>query len=218
MNFFRFTKGSILSFSLAMCYCVGILLLFTLFQPLIDVSLSAKQHFNYILNHKIGLQFWYLVIYVVFGLILIPFTLIIKNVFNNTKESQLVTVFGYIWAAFVLASGFIFIVSLEKINTLPISEASKLNIWYTIELMQEALGGGTELIGGVWVLIIGVLGIKKGKFNRFFNSLTIVLGVVGVLSIFPFLMNLGGVFGLLQIVWFVILGFILRKRSTIKQV
>lgn len=213
MNFFRFTTGSILSFSLAMCYCVGILLLFTLFQPLIDVSLSAKQHFNYILNHKIGLQLWYLVIYVVFGLVLIPLALIIKNVFNNSKESQLVTVFGYIWAAFVLASGFIFIVSLEKINTLPINETSKLSIWYTIELVQEALGGGTELIGGIWVLVIGVLGFREDKFNRFFNSLSIVLGIVGVLSILPFLMNLGGVFGMLQIIWFVILGFKFSKPS-----
>lgn len=211
MKLFKITKESILLFALAACYLTGIILLFSFFKPLINDSLSAKEHYRYLITNKISLQFWYLVIYVVFGILLIPLTNLLKHQFKKSLGKEIIAIFGYIWAAFVLASGFIFIVCIENISKLPLDEINKINIWYTVELIQNALGGGTELLGGIWVFVIGLTSIQQQKFSKFLNYFSLVLGFIGIVSIVPNLMNIGGVFGILQIVWFIILGFTFCK-------
>lgn len=83
----------------------------------------------------------------------------------------MIAVFGYIWAAFVLASGFIFIIGIQKVNTLLLSLESQLSIWITIEIVQDAFGGGIELLGGIWVLCIGINGFREDTFNSFLMDL-----------------------------------------------
>lgn len=208
----KISKGSVIAFLLAICYIIGFVCMFMFFKPLTNSFLPAKEKFNYILENKHQLTLWYFVIYVLFGIFLIPLVFIIKNYFNNTKWSKLTSIFGYIWAAFVIASGFIFIIGIEKVSAIQVVDEQKLTIWNTISILQEALGGGIELIGGFWVMLIGINGFIDKKGGLFFNVFSLLLGLIGVVTIIPFLFNLGGVFGLLQIIWFIVLGFKLQKN------
>jgi hypothetical protein len=213
----KISKGFAVSILLCLCYIIGFLCLFLFFEPLTKETLTTAEHFNYILENKTNLQIWYLCIYILFGLFLIPLTLIVKDFLRDQKLGDLTAVFGFIWAAFVLASGFIFIVGVEKITHIKMNYDNKIIIWKTIEILQDALGGGIELIGGIWVFLIGVSGCLKKKFNPFFNVFSILLGVLGMVTVLPFLLHLGSVFGLFQIIWFLLLGFFLRVESCRKQ-
>lgn len=204
-----------ISLTLALLYIIGFVCLFTFFSPLADSTILPQERLDYLLSNKFYLQIWYMVIYVLFGLLLIPLTSIIKNIFNN-KLANATAIFGYIWAAFVLASGFIFIIGIEKISTLNISNDSLLSVWLPLSILQDAFGGGIELIGGVWVLLIGINGFRCKKFNTFFNSLSLILGVVGIITVLPFFFILGGVFGMLQIVWFIALSVIFYSNKNEK--
>lgn len=204
-----------ISMVLASFYIIGFVCLFTFFSPLANSTILPQERLDYLLSNKLYLQIWYMVIYVLFGLLLIPLTSIIKNIFNN-KLANTTAIFGYVWAAFVLASGFVFIIGIEKISTLNINSDTLLSIWLPLTILQEAFGGGIELVGGVWVFLIGINGLRCKKFNTFFNGFCLILGVVGIITVLPLFFDLGGAFGMLQIVWFLALSLIFYSSKNEK--
>jgi hypothetical protein len=82
------------------------------------------------------------------------------------------------------------------------------------------LGGGNEIIGGVWVLLIGWAALRTGGLPRALNYLGIVAGVSGILTVIPVLEVLGAVevlgliFGLGFIVWFIWVGIVMLRSSS----
>jgi hypothetical protein len=79
----------------------------------------------------------------------------------------------------------------------------------------EGLGGGVELVGGLWVLLISWAALRTGELGRVLNYLGVVVGVAGILTIVPALAEVGAmVFGLGQIVWFVWLGIVMLRSSS----
>lgn len=208
-----FSIGFVLSITMALLYIVGFVCLFVLFTPLTDNDLTQNEHFNYVVVKKTYLQVWYLFIYILFGILLIPLTVIINNFFSDNKMNKITAIFGYVWSAFVLASGFIFIIGIENISSIHMTENNKLIIWKTLEILQEALGGGIELIGGIWVFLIGLNAYLNKKFSAIFNVFSMFLGCIGIITVIPGLFGFGGVFGLLQIIWFITLGFLFHKEN-----
>jgi hypothetical protein len=78
----------------------------------------------------------------------------------------------------------------------------------------EGLGGGNEIVGGIWTLLVSLAALRAGLLHRALNYLGVVVGVAGILSAVPALGEVGGgVFGLTQIVWFVGLGILLLRNS-----
>jgi len=68
------------------------------------------------------------------------------------------------------------------------------------------LGGGNEIVGGLWVLLLSIAGLKGSHFSRALNYLGIFIGLVGVATIYPADL-LTEIFGLGQIIWFAWIGF-----------
>jgi hypothetical protein len=132
-------------------------------------------------------------------------------------------VVGYIWASTVLASGMIFLVSLGalfKYHTL--DPELTLTIYRTINIIINALGGGIELIGAVWVLAISYTGIKYCIYNNWIHYWGILVGFSGVLTLFsgfsflssnPIFEVMTAIFGLGQILWFIGLGIVMLRES-----
>lgn len=201
------------SLSLALFYCVGFFLLFTRFKSLTDPIMSNNDLVKYVLENKFEFQIWYLVIYILFGMVLLLLVQLLDDISMSNTWSKLARVFGRIWAGFVLASGCIFIFGIEKISALNIPFENKITIFNTLTIIQDSIGGGIELIGGFWVLSLGVLGIKQHFFKRFFGIFSIFLGCIGMITVFPTFMTFTGVFGVLQIAWFSGLSFCLSKKA-----
>lgn len=212
----NFTTATLLSLSLAACYLIGFIAMFIFFTPLTAPNITLKERFLYVMAHKLGLQIWYMVIYIVFALLLLIIIPIIKDRLTPSKTSKLSAVFGTIWASFLLASGFIFVVGIESVSAFELSLDTQITIWSAIGILQNALGGGTELLGGFWVFLIGCNVTKEGKFKKIFKAFSLFLGLLGIVSIFPFLFDLVSLFGVLQIVWFVMLAVFLNQQKQTK--
>jgi hypothetical protein len=124
---------------------------------------------------------------------------------------------GLFWSLAVIFSGMIYTVGIPYIAELFAEDPSNaLIVWQTVELISDSLGGGTEILGGIWMLCISVLALREKLFPKFFNYLGIVVGVSGVLSTIPNAEIFQMIFGLTQIVWFIwmskiLCGFVKKK-------
>jgi hypothetical protein len=86
--------------------------------------------------------------------------------------------------------------------------------WLAINPVVEGLGGGNEIVGGIWALLVSVAALRAGLLHRALNYFGVVVGLTGILSAVPALGEIGGgIFGLTQIIWFVGLGLILLRTS-----
>ena len=88
-----------------------------------------------------------------------------------------------------------------------------LSAWVAISAVQDGLGGGVEIVGGLWVLLISVSALRSNVFPKALNCIGIVVGIAGLLTIIPPLGDLGAVFGLGQILWFVWIGIHMLRRA-----
>jgi prepilin signal peptidase PulO-like enzyme (type II secretory pathway) len=85
-------------------------------------------------------------------------------------------------------------------------------LWLAISTVQEALGGGNEIVGGLWVLLLSWAALRTDKLQKVLNYLGVLVGLAGILTVAPNFDVLMDVFGLGQIVWFAWLGiFMLRE-------
>ncbi|WP_268036958.1 hypothetical protein [Algoriphagus sp. PAP.12] len=105
-------------------------------------------------------------------------------------------------------------IGLNQVEVWMVTEkAQALLIWMGIESVHLGLGGGIEFVGGIWVLLLSLI-FSKGKIGpKFLHVLGFLTGIFGMLTSIPSLESLGAVFGLIQILWFGILGLILWKES-----
>jgi hypothetical protein len=86
--------------------------------------------------------------------------------------------------------------------------------WLAINPVVEGLGGGNEIVGGIWTLLVSVAALRAGQLHRVLNYVGVVVGMAGILSAIPALGDVGGgIFGLTQIVWFLGLGILLVRNS-----
>ncbi len=152
--------------------------------------------------------------YVIFGIVLSVLTLALYHRLKPHAQimAQISAVYGFIWVAIIIASGMISNVGLDQ--TLANTDADKAwALWSFVGVIAEGLGGGNEIVGGVWVLLLSFAGIKDPNFSKPVIWLGFLVGTAGVLTIYP-VEVIKIVFGLSQIVWFVWLGvYLLRKNQ-----
>jgi hypothetical protein len=126
---------------------------------------------------------------------------------------KIATPFGLIWAGLVIASGMVASVGLEAvaaIHTRDVVQAT--TTWVAISAVQNGLGGGVELVGGVWVLLISAASFQSAAFPKSLGYLGIVVGLAGVFTVIPMLKDLAMVFGISQILWFAWIGIVMLRR------
>lgn len=78
--------------------------------------------------------------------------------------------------------------------------------------MRDALGGGIELVGAVWVLLVGVERVRSRMPEL--GALGIAAGVAGSWTLVPAVIDAAAVvFGVAMIVWFVGVGVSLLRGA-----
>ena len=91
--------------------------------------------------------------------------------------------------------------------------------WQGIELVANGLGNGNgEILGGLLTLLVSLGALRAGGLPKGLNILGLLVGAVGIISIFPGLTDLTSVFGLSQIIWFVWLVVVLLGSNPDKSV
>ena len=63
------------------------------------------------------------------------------------------------------------------------------------------------------MLLVSWAALRAGGLPKALNYLGVVVGVAGLISAFPGLRDVGMIFGLGQIVWFVWLGIVMLRSS-----
>jgi hypothetical protein len=85
-------------------------------------------------------------------------------------------------------------------------------LWQGIEAVSSGLGNGNgEILGGVWTLLVSWAALKTGGLPKGLNFLGLLVGAVGLASIF--LIDFTGLFGIGQMIWFAWLGIVLFRTS-----
>lgn len=199
----------------AAAYLIGIV--FYIFVVDYSGSTTPDEQVLNLINHQLGLYIITLLVYVFFGVCLVVLVLALYDRLKTDSPAmmQAATVFGFIWACVVIASGMIFNIGAGVViglyNSDPVLAATA---WVAIDAVFEGIGGGTEILGGIWVLLISWSALTSGKLHKFLNYLGILIAAAGILSIIPaFGEACAAIFGLGQIIWFIWLGFILYRNK-----
>ena len=91
---------------------------------------------------------------------------------KNSALARTATVFGLIWAVLVIASGMIYNVGIETVIAISANDPSQAaTVWLAIASVFNGLGGGVEVVGGIWVLLLSVAALRNGGLPRAFNIL-----------------------------------------------
>ena len=87
-------------------------------------------------------------------------------------------------------------------------------VWSALDSVQNGLGGGNEIAGGVWVLLVSWAALTTAALPRALNYLGLTAGAAGLITVIPALEAVGAVFGIGLIIWFGCLGVLLLKEET----
>lgn len=139
------------------------------------------------------------------------------STFKTLYLTKIATLFGVVWVGLVIASGFISVIGLDAVVELARINAERASeTWNIVTLLTESLGGGNELVGGMWVLLISVSNLHRKIFSSWLNYIGLFVGVVGVATVYPAEI-FAELFGVSQIVWFLWVGVSLIRNSNDKR-
>lgn len=208
--------GGIAALVEALAYIVGFSVLATLLNPGDVEGWSSVQKLGFVLQRHNLFQAWMIFIYVIFGLLLVVLSVALHERLKTGSVGlmQVASAFGLIWAGLVIASGMVAVVGLDAAAALHSKDAAQAaSLWMTISAIQSGLGGGVEIVGGLWVLLISVVALRSGGLPKSLNYVGLVVGIAGAITVVPWLSDLGAVFGLGQILWFAWIGIIMLRPN-----
>ena len=175
---------------------------------------SAKQ-FAFLAENQVILSIVNLIMYVLFGILLAILVLALHQRVkaNNPILSQIASIFGLVWVGLVIASGMIANIGLAAVLELSAKDPEQaMTVWLAIYSVVEGLGGGNEVVGGLWVVLLSFAALKGHELPKILNYFGLFVGIVGVLTIYPAEV-LTEIFGISQIVWFFWLGLAMLTSS-----
>lgn len=206
--------GGIAALGQALCYIVG----FAIFIFFLDLPESNDPTLviEFLIGNIALILSAMIFIYIVCGFIQVVLVLALHEIVKSESKflMQVATSIGIIWSGVVIASGMVFVIGAE--NVIEVFEKDPdlaTSIWLTIGTVSDGLGGGTEIIGGVWILCVSYAALRGKHFHKALNWFGGFLGVAGILSVIPAFGGLVEIFGLGQIVWFIWIGVLMLRRG-----
>ena len=182
---------------------------------------TALEKMTYLAENQLGFSMIYFLMYAVFGVFLAVLVVGLYEKLESTNNLMVKvgSVFGVVWVVLVIASGMLANIGLSHaINLMDVSAEKAFELWRMILVLIESLGGGNELVGGLWVLLISLAALRAEEFPRGLNYLGLMVGITGIATIFPD-EAITEIFGISQIIWFVWLGiFMLGQSNTNKSI
>ncbi|WP_109301397.1 DUF4386 family protein [Aquimarina sp. AU474] len=181
-----------------------------------DDNASTAMQLNFLSDNYLTLSILNLTSYVLFGILLAVLVLAIHERLKKYSPtfSTLTSVFGIIWVGLVIASGMIANVGLNSVISTGVKEPENaMIIWSSVNIISEGLGGGNEIVGGIWVLLLSIIALKGRFFSKSLIFLGVIVGIAGVLTVYP-LDIFTEIFGISQIIWFIWIGIFMIRKPT----
>ena len=207
--------GGFAAFYLAVAYLIGLVL----FVVVLDYPgiTDPAQKVALLVEKQMVIFSTNLLMYVFFGIFLLVLSLALYDRLKSGAPAimQVATVIGMIWAGSLIASGMVSNAGIAPVVALYAKDPAQAALtWQGIESVASGLGNGNgEILGGLLTLLVSLAALRVGGLPKGLNILGLLVGAVGIISIFPGLTDLTGVFGLSQIIWFVWLGIVLLRSN-----
>jgi Domain of unknown function (DUF4386) len=207
--------GGFAALYLAVAYLIGmVLFLVVLDYPSMT---DPAQRVALLVEKQMVIFSTNLLMYVFFGVFLIVLSLALYDRLKSGAPAimQVATAIGIIWAGSLIASGMVSNAGIAPVVALYAKDPAQAALtWQGIESVASGLGNGNgEILGGLLTLLVSLAALRAGGLPKGLNILGLLVGAVGIISIFPGLTDLTGVFGLSQIIWFVWLGIVLLRSN-----
>ncbi|WP_083914508.1 DUF4386 family protein [Ilumatobacter nonamiensis] len=195
-------------------FAYGIAMFATTFTDYTDPDATPSDSVDFLVDHQGSLLAWYIGIFIVFGAALVPLGLALRK--RLADETPLLAnasmVFAAIWAALMFATGMISNIGIEAVADLADTDPDQaISVWSSIDIVTNGLGGGNELVGGIWILLVSLAGHLTNRLPRWLNLVGIVTAIAGVVTVVPAFEVVEMVFGLGSIVWFIGIGLTLVR-------
>ena len=213
----RQRAGGIAALVAAATFLFGIALFATMLTDYTTGDPTPGESVAFLVDNQAALYIWNLVIFIVFGIALVPVVLVLRERLRpgSPALAQAAGAFGLIWAGLVLAAGMVSNIAIGTIADLHDTDpAAAEPVWSALDSVQNGLGGGNEIAGGVWVLLVSLAALTTAVLPRALNYLGLAAGAAGLITVIPALEAVGAVFGLGLIVWFAWVGVVLLKEAT----
>lgn len=209
-------QGGISSLAAAATFVVGFWLYFALLIPAQygSLKIDAVKHVAFLVENRSTMYAWNFIIYVVFGILLVVLALALHERLKAVSPAlmQAATAFGLIWATLVIAAGMIANIGAGVAVELYSKDAAQAaSVWLALVFVINGLGGGNEIVGGLWLLLVSIACLRSDKVPKALSYGGLVIGASGLLTTIPSLKELGSAFGLGLIAWFVWMGIVLLR-------
>lgn len=202
-------------------FAYGIALFATALSDYTDPDATPAESVDFLVDHQGALLAWYLGIFIAFGAALVPFGLALRKRLRAGAPvlADASAVFAMIWAGLMFATGMISNIGIEAVADLAETDPERaVTLWSSIDTVTNGLGGGNELVGGIWILLVSIAGFATALLPRWLNVVGLVTAVAGVLTVVPAFEAIEMVFGLGSIVWFVGAGLTLLRHNELVEV
>lgn len=196
-------------------FVVGLTMFATVLMDFVSTTDPAAA-VEFIADNQLPLYVWNITIMIVFGIVLVPLVLAIGDRLRDAHSplARVASVFGLIWSGVIISTGMIVNIAYATVTSLQATDSEMAStVWAALDAVTNGLGGGNEVLGGVWVLGVSIVALRERLFARWINHLGVVMGVAGLVTVVPALENVGAIFGLGLIVWFTALGRTLIKDA-----
>ena len=179
------------------------------------VDASTLEKVAYLAENQVILFLMNVLGYVLFGVLLAVLVLALhrKLLQFNEVTMQLATIFGLIWVGIIITGGMVANIGMQTIIELASSEPEQVRaVWLANNVVEESLGGGIEIFGGLWVFLLTIVSMKSKAMPNGLNIVGLIVGIAGILTLYP-LDLFTEIFGVSQIVWFIWLGIVLLRSK-----
>lgn len=207
--------GGIAGIIAAITFIIGFIFLVTTLAPLVSGELTAVETVEFLQSNQTLYYVWNLIIYVLFGIVQAVLTLALYERLKSARPAiaQIAAVLGLVWSGLVIASGMVSNVGASTVINLYASDPALAGtIWTAVNTVSNGLGGGNEIVGGLWVLLVSWVALRD-VLPKALNYLGIIVGVAGIVTLVPALTEVGAIFGLGIIVWYIWVGVVLLRNK-----
>lgn len=214
----------------ALSFVVGFSLFSTVLVDLSDDDLTSLEELQVIKENEKVYYLSNMILYVCFGFAQLVLSVGMadssKKVFPAT--ASVTKSLGIVWSTLVLAAGMIGNVGAkEALDLLQTDEDAVAAgyLWKVIRTIHSGMGGGNEIVGGMWVLLAAWSDFK-GRASPNNNTKVTKLDIItfgvaniagwsGICSTVPIMADSCAiVFGVGMILWYVLIGITMFSRSS----
>jgi hypothetical protein len=211
----RYRAGGIGALVAAATFVIGLAMFATM---LLDYTTATapSEAVAFLVDHRAALTVWNLLITIVFGIALVPLVLALHDRLRAAAPglSRTASVFGLIWVGLIIATGMILNVGYGSVLDLHVEDPdAAATVWAGVDIVANGLGGGNEIVGGVWVLLVTLAAWRTKLIPSWLNGFGLGAAASGLVTVLPGLSSLGAVFGIGLIVWFVGVGIVLLRSA-----